>query len=105
MVQDCREINTYRCDITVLLVLLAGTRHRHEENKDPGNADLEPHLQVNWTNTRVQARAHEDIVNEVARHAYLVPGSDSEEIHAEGDTKANNHCDSHEMTKVVNDRA
>ncbi len=94
---------THRSHVSVLLILLTCARDRDKEHQDPRDSDLEPHLQVNRTNTRVQAGTHEDVVNEVARHANLVSSRDSEEVHPERHAEADDHRDSHEMTEVVDD--
>ena len=74
---------TYRSHIAILLVLLAGTRDGHEKHDDPRDADLEPHLEVDGANAGIQACAHEDVVDEVARHTNLVSSRHSQEVHAE----------------------
>ena len=94
---------TYGSNITKLLVLFASTRHSHEENNDPRNPDFQPHLQVDRPETRVEACTHKDIINEVTRHANLVAGSDSEEVHPEGNTETDNHRHGHKMPEVVDD--
>ena len=94
---------THRRHIAVLLVLLACARDRHEEHDDPGDAHFEPHLEVDRADARVKTRAHEDVVDEVAGHANLVPSRDSKEVHAEGDAEAIDHSDRHEVPEVVDD--
>ena len=94
---------TYRSHIAVLLVLLACAGNRHEEDDDPGNAHFKPHLEVDRADARVETCTHEDVIDEVAGHANLVAGCDGEEVHAEGDTKAIDHSDCHEVPEVVDD--
>src|SRR6267154_737200 len=94
---------THGSDIAIRFVLVATTGHGQEENNDPRNADLSPHLQINRANTGVQTGSHENVVEEVPRHADLVPGCDGNEIRAEGDSKTVNHGNRHDMTVVVDD--
>ena len=92
---------TYGSDITELFVLLASTRHGHEEHKNPRDTNLEPHFQVNGPKARVEACSHKHVIDEVTRHTNLVAGGDCEEIHPERDTESDDHGDSHEMSEVV----
>ena len=52
---------------------------------------------------RVQRRAHEHVVQEIARHAHLRASRDRDEIHAERDAKAPDHRDRHDVAVVVDD--
>lgn len=94
---------THGSNIAIGLVLLASTRNSDEEYDNPRDPDFQPHLEVNRTNTRVQASTHEDVVDKVARHPDLVSSRDSDEVHEERDTEAPDHRHCHEVTKVVND--
>lgn len=96
-------VGTYRGDIAILLPLLARARDRHEEDDDPWNADLKPHLEVDRAEARVETRAHEDVVDEVPGHANLVPGRDGDGVHEERHAPAVYHGDGHEVSKVVDD--
>ena len=94
---------THRSDITIRVVLLARTGDGHEEHDNPGNADLEPHLEVDGSESWVQDSAHKHVVNEVPRHTNLVPSRNREEVHAERHAEADDHRDGHEMTEIVDD--
>ena len=91
------------CDISILFVLMAPTRNGQEEDNDPRDSDLCPHLEVNRANARVQASTHKDIVNEIAGHANLVTSCDGEEVHSKGDCKPVYHRNGHDMTIVGDD--
>ena len=79
------------------------TRDGQKEDNNPRNANLCPHLEVNRANARVQASAHKDVIDEIARHANLITSCDGEEIHPKGDCKAVDHRNRHDMAVVVDD--
>ena len=109
LIKTVRELNsfelkeTHRSDISILFILLAGTRDREEENNIPRDADLSPHLEVNTSNAGVKRCTHEDIVNEVARHPNLLPSCDCNEVHAEADRESIDMSNGHEVAVVVDD--
>ena len=60
-------------DVAKVLVLLSGAAGGEDEQEDPRVADLSEHLQINAAGkARVEGGAHEEIVDDVARHADLV---------------------------------
>lgn len=59
---------THRRHVSNVLVLLDGTTDRNHEQQDPRHAHLGEHLQVDVGQTRVQAGAHEDVVEPVTGH-------------------------------------
>ena len=97
------HICTYRSDIAVRLVLLASTGDRQEENNDPWDADLSPHLEANRTDARVQRSAHEIIVKEIARHANGGPSHHCPQVGDQRDTEPVDHGDGHNVAIVVDD--
>lgn len=82
---------------------MAATRDCQKEDNDPRNANLRPHLQVNRTNTGVQASTHEHVVDKIAGHANLVTSCDGKEIYPKGDCETVDHCNRHDMTIVADD--
>lgn len=95
--------STYRSNVAIGLVLLASTRDGQEEDNDPWDTDLSPHLEVDGAKTGVQASTHEVVVEEVAGHADCSASHDGVKVGEKGDTKAVNHGDGHEMAVVVDD--
>lgn len=51
----------------------------------------------------VEACTHKDVINEAARHPYLVSGGDGNEVHAKGDRETINNRNGHKMAVVVYD--
>jgi len=69
----------------------------------PGDADLSPHLQVDVSNTGVQASTHENVVNKTSRHTNGFSGNEGGKVHEERNKPTPKHCDGHEVAKVVDD--
>jgi hypothetical protein len=53
-------------DVAVRLVLSRRHRSGDEEQNEPGNANFVKHLEIQDSNSRVQLRAHEKVVNRVS---------------------------------------
>jgi len=95
---------TNRGYIAIVVELFARARQRDEEEHHPGNANLSPELEVHRTETRVEARAHPEVVHEVAGHADLLVPQNRPEVHDNGHAETVDDCDGHELAKVLNDR-
>lgn len=94
---------THRCDVPILLVLLAPSRNSQEEDNDPRNANFCPHLQVNGADSRVQGSTHEDIIQEIPGHSHLCPGGDRNKVHPKRHSKTIYHSHGHDMAIVIDD--
>ena len=101
--REAPKHRTHRGDIAILFILVATSRYGQEENDDPRNTNFSPHLQVNRADTGVQTSTHKNVINEVPRHADLVPSSDRNKVRPERHGETVNHGDGHDMTIVVND--
>ena len=97
------EKKTYWRDITVLLILFAASGDSQEKDNDPRYPNLGPHFQVDRTNSRVEASAHENIISHVTRHSDLISSRHRNKIDTKGDDKAINHRDRHDVSIIVDD--
>ena len=98
-----RSQAAYRCNISILFILLAATRNCKEEHNDPRDADFTLHLEVNAINARVEACTHEVIIEEIARSADLSVSKDGVKICSKSNTEAIDHSYGHEMAVIVDD--
>ena len=94
---------TYRCNTSILLVLLASTADSDQEKKDPRNTDFCPHLQVDAADPRVERSAHPVVVEEVAAHSHRGPSVHSDSVSEPADEEAIEHGDGHNRAKIFDD--
>jgi hypothetical protein len=97
------EKKTYWRDIAVLLVLLAASGDSQEKDNYPRYPNLGPHFQVDGANSRVEASAHENIISHVTRHSDLISSRHRNKIDTEGNGKAIDHRDGHDVSIIVDD--
>lgn len=91
-------------DIAVLLILLETGAQRDEEQRKPGQSDLEEHFQVQDPPPWVQRRTHEEVVQVVAGHSVVVTGdkqSPQVQNNREDETGEDPTC--HDLAKHVDD--
>ena len=110
---------THRCDITEIFVLLDGSRDGDHEQQDPGYSDLCKHLEVDTVpplppqrectrgeHPRVQTRAHEDVVDQVARHPHRFPAvmtRDGEGVDEDGEEEGEDDGPRHEFPEMLDE--
>ena len=95
--------NTYGSDVTVSLVLFEAAGDGEEEQDMPGDADLSPHLQVDFSDAGVQASTHKKVVNEVPGHAHRFSRNNGGKVHEECHKPTPEHSDGHKVAEVVDD--
>ena len=93
----------YGSDVSVSLVLLEAAGNGEEKHDVPRDADFSPHLQVDVSDTGVQASTHENVVNETSGHTNGLSGNDGGKVHEERDKPAPEHSDGHKVAEVVDD--
>lgn len=59
-------MGTYGGNISESLVLFASTRNGQEEDENPWDADLSPHLEADRSDSGVKGSTHEVVVEKVA---------------------------------------
>ena len=69
----------------------------------PGDANLSPHLQIDVSDTRVQASTHEKVIDEVSGHSHWFAGNNGSEVYEERNKPTPEHGDSHKVAEVVDD--
>ena len=69
----------------------------------PGDANIGPHLHVDFSDAGVQASAHENVIEEVSGHADGFSGNDRGKVREEWQRPTPKHGDGHEVAEVVDD--
>ena len=88
--------------VTVLLPLPSRCAEADEEENVPWQSDLEEHLEVQPAeHTRVKLRAHEEIIDGIARHSVLSATIQSAEVCDDTNDEAADYRNAHERSKLV----
>lgn len=98
-----KKCDRYRCHVAIDLVLLASTGNSDEEKQDPRDANLQPHLEVHRSEAGVETGTHEEVIGKIPRHADLLATPNGDEISCKAHSKPDDHRNSHEFTKVIDD--
>jgi len=69
-----------RGNVAIDLVLLAATTDRDHEQQHPRDPHFSPHLQIDASDTRVQTRAHEQVVGVVPAHPHLLASGERNDV-------------------------
>jgi hypothetical protein len=105
-VQEVRheEEPNFPRNVAIDLVLPSCSTERYEEEDEPRKANLEEHLKIKDTeHSRIELRAHEEIIDMIPGHAMLRATSQRGEVCDEGHQEAGDDGDAQKRPELIDD--